>query len=169
MRSALGRIEAFAKSAKARNAKRIQSSGLIAVLLGVLLWQTRWPSLRLGLVLLLFSHVGGALLLLYRNRELARDIEALEEQLFDESKMGRWFDREQSWAKRVMLFENISRTAGFLALGYGFWVPTGSVTVAVLLGVMYPAVTYFGLERRSYERRRQALTSEKSQALGLPG
>ncbi len=139
-------MSSYVVAARARYAKQMQSSGLIAVLLAVLLWETKWPSLRPGLIVLLVSYAGSALLAFYRKQ--------------DASSGPSWFDREQRWLTRLMLFETISRTAGFLALGYGFWVPTRSVTVAVLLGVVYPAATYFGLERRKYQRRMRALRAE---------
>ncbi len=141
-------MRSYATAARARYAKQAQSSGLIALLLAVLLWQTKWPSLRLGLIALLLSYVGSTLLSLYRKQELSRDIE---------------FDRERQWLTGLMLFENISRTAGFLALGYGFWVATRSVTVGLVLGVVYPALTYFGLERRNYQRRMKALETEQAE------
>ncbi len=140
-------MSSYAVAARERYARQTKSSGLIAVLLAVLLWQTKWPSLRPGLLILLVSYAGSAVLALYRLR--------------DTSSGQMWLDREQRWLTGLMLFEALSRTAGFLVLGYGFWVPTRSVTVGLLLGVVYPAATYFGLEQRNYQRRMRNLRKER--------
>ncbi len=161
MGSALERLAALAQGLKVRTARREQTAVVISVLLGVLLWQTKWPSLRPGLTILLLAYVGSALVLLYRTKRLAQDIEQVNEGLFKPDRALHWFDREQAWTRGLMLFETLSRTLGFLVLGYGFYAATGSVTVAIALGVVYPALSFLGLEWRSYERQMRSLGTER--------
>ncbi len=166
MTSALDRISSYAAAMRTRNAARVRSNAIIAVLLALLLWETQWPSLRPGLLILLIAYLGSALWLSYRNKQLAHAIEQVEEGLFKPAAIPKWFNTEEAFLRRLMLFENILRTIGFAVLGYGFWVPTGSVLIAVLLGAVYPAISYFALERRNYRRRLQTLLAAKNEALG---
>lgn len=72
-----------------------------------------------------------------------------------------WFDRQESFAVWSTRAEAGLRTVGFLVLGYGFWLATRSDVIALLLGIGYPAVTYFGMERRNNQRAAQTLRTEK--------
>ncbi len=134
---------------------------IIAVLLAVLLWETVWPSLRPGLIILLAGYVGTAILFLYRNATLARAATALRTEEPARGAVLAWFDKEDSFAKWAALLETGLRTIGFLVLGYGFWLATRSDAISLLLGVGYPAITYFGMDRRNRLRARQRLQTEK--------
>ena len=47
---------------------RLRTSVLAAVLIGVLAWYTKWPSLRLGLLILLVGQLALAIMLFVRKR-----------------------------------------------------------------------------------------------------
>jgi hypothetical protein len=72
-----------------------------------------------------------------------------------------WFDRQESFAIWSTRVEAGLRTAGFLVLGYGFWLATRSGLISLLLGIGYPALTYFGMERRNNQRAMQTLRTER--------
>ena len=72
-----------------------------------------------------------------------------------------WFDRQESFALWSTRAEAGLRTLGFLVLGYGFWLATRSDVIALLLGIGYPGLTYFGMERRNNRRAVQTLRAEK--------
>ncbi len=72
-----------------------------------------------------------------------------------------WFERQETFAVWSTRVETGLRTAGFLVLGYGFWLATRSDVIALLLGLGYPALTYFGMERRNNQRALQTLRTER--------
>ena len=150
MEEAAHRLSSYLASLRVKNAARVRSNAIISILLALLLWKTQWPSLRLGLLVLLIAYLGSALWLAMRNRRLAGEHDPLS-----------WFNEEERSLRRMMIFETTSRMLGFLILGYGFWVATHSWPLAFLLGVAYPLITYFGLERRAYERRLRSLRAER--------
>ncbi|MDQ2840848.1 MAG: hypothetical protein M3Y72_07390 [Acidobacteriota bacterium] len=160
MQPAIGRIQSLIAATRARHLNRVRSSAVVALLLALLLWQTQWPSLKAGLVLLLIGYGGAASLLLYRAFALRRWTVRSPELM-------RWFDDEQAFASRLMLFESVTRGAGFLVLGYGIWIATRNALLAIGLGIAYPAFAYFLLERKNYERAKRSLQIEKEAAAAL--
>lgn len=111
---------------------RLRTSVLAAILIGFLVWYTEWPSLKIGLILLLFGQLGIAMMLLIRKRTAAAHITTSEDEFL--------------WRLRV--FDNCQRLVGFAALGYGFWTATRNVWLALALGILYPAVCAIGLFTR---------------------
>lgn len=146
------RLFSFIAAARKRYVARMRSLAIVALLLAALLWLTKWPSLRLGLILLLAGQAAVILLLLNRVRRLGREQ--------GEASIS-WFDEESAFVTRLALFETFTRTIGFLVLGYGVWVATRSWAIALALGVGYPAVAFFGMERRNQQRARKMLVTEK--------
>ncbi len=146
------RLAAVIDAARRRHLATVRADGIIALLLGALLWFTQWPSLRIGLTILLIGYLCAVLLLLNRNRQLTRDIE---------NPTHSWFDAEARFSSRLNILEGLTRTIGFVVLGYGFWRATGSIALALALGIGYPVAAYFGMERRKYLRTRQLLKSER--------
>jgi hypothetical protein len=113
-----------------RNTKRLRTSLLAAIIIGALVWYTRWPTLKPGLLLLLVGQLGVALILLWRNRTIA---------------MSRLHTSEEVFLRRLRIFDNCQRTLGFAVLGYGFWTATHNLWLALALGVLYPAVAALGV------------------------
>ncbi len=169
MRDAIERISALAAMAGARYRKRMRFSLFIALLLAALLWRTTWPSLRPGLIILLAGYVGAACLFFYRSARLSKETELLRSQPGDRGALLQWFDKEEAFGKWSAAAEASLRAVGFMVLGYGFWLATRSGLVALLLGIGYPAITYFGVERRNNQRVRQALGTEREAMAGFLG
>jgi hypothetical protein len=46
-------------------------------------------------------------------------------------------------------------------LAYGFWARTGQLWIALLLGVVYPAVAYVGMARRVQQSQLKRLDSDR--------
>jgi hypothetical protein len=134
-------IGTLAAITRAQNTSRIKTSLFYAVLLILLWWQTRWPSLHWGLSMLLLAQLGSALLLLWRNMRL-----------LPSEPGGEWIANQLRWETRLHVFENVTRAAGFLLLAWGFWQATRNVSVALLLGVIYPGFMYWGVARKNYAR-----------------
>jgi hypothetical protein len=120
------------------NTRRLRTSLLAAVLIGILAWYTKWPSLRLGLLILFAGQLGLAVMVLMRNRALA----------------GQSADPREAFLRRLRLFDNFQRTFGFAVLAYGFWTATRNLWLSLALGVLYPAVCAAGIFNRSDRLRR---------------
>jgi hypothetical protein len=56
---------------------------------------------------------------------------------------------------------------GFLALGYAFWITTGSLGFAVAIGVVYPAAFYLGMIRRKTRAAIRQLRAKKQELASL--
>jgi hypothetical protein len=134
---------------------------IVALLLAALLWRTTWPSLRPGLIILLIGYFGAAILFLYRNSKLGAEARRMQNGAAASEDLLGWFDRQESFALWSTRAEAGLRTLGFLVLGYGFWLATRSGVIALLLGIGYPALTYFGMERRNNQRAAQTVRTEK--------
>lgn len=117
---------------------RLRTSVLAAILIGVLAWYTRWPSLRLGLLILLVGQLALALMLFVRKR--TGDFQSV--------------DSEEAFWNRLRLVDNCQRTLGFGVLAYGFWTATHNLWLALALGVLYPAVSALGVFNRRNRLRR---------------
>lgn len=152
---------------RVENGKRIVSSWFIAILIAVLLWQTRWPSLHVGLLVLLVTQAAIPVALQNQNRILSRDLNAWESTPPDEHSILHWFALQERSVGRLAAFENLGRLAGFALLAYGFWVASGYIWLAIGLGLIYPVIIYFGVTRNDTRRRRQELRKRK-QELNLP-
>ena len=127
----------------------------MTAVIGLLLWQTQWLILRPGLAILLAGQLGTALMLLLHNFRLAKG----------EGPPSQWFDAELAFVKRLALFENALRLAGFVVLAYEFWLATGNLIVSLLIGLVYPLTAYFGMARNSYVRSVRQLQADKEEAL----
>jgi hypothetical protein len=167
MQSALERFSSLVALAHARHGKRIRFAVLMALLIAVLLWRTQWPTLWPGLAILLCTQLGAALLLLHRNRQLSRYLHHLRSETQNIGISLHWFDTEQSFLKHLALFENGARMIGFIALAYGFWVPTRSLWIALTLGLIYPVVVYFGMGRLNTKRTMNDLQGQKDEMQAL--
>jgi hypothetical protein len=161
MRAAIERVCSLIGAVRAHNAKRARFSLIVALLLAALLWRTTWPSLRPGLIILLIGYFGTAMLFLYRNAKLAAEAREMQNGTCQNGEILDWFDRQERFAVWSTRAEAGLRTAGFLVLGYGFWLVTRSDVIALLLGIGYPVVTYFGMERRNNQRAMQSLRTER--------
>ncbi len=161
MQAAIDRICALSASTRTSNAKRVRFSLIVALLLAALLWRTTWPSLRPGLIILLIGYFGTAMLFLYRNAKLTAETRRMRARGAEKEEILGWFERQDKFAMWSTRLESGLRMAGFLVLGYGFWLATRSGVIALLLGIGYPALTYFGMERRNNQRARQVLKTEK--------
>lgn len=120
------------------NNRRLRTSLLAAVLIGILAWYTKWPSLRLGLLILFVGQLGLAVMVLMRNRALT----------------GQTADSQEAFLRRLRLFDNCQRTFGFAVLAYGFWRATRNLWLSLALGVVYPAVCAAGIFNRRDRLRR---------------
>ena len=149
--------------AHAQHAKSARAAGLLGVLLALLLWETRWPSLRLGLIVLLMGQLAAMAMLMRRNARNANDLKRLRTGGMVESELLSWFDEEERVAGQLTVVETSTRLVGFLMLAYGFWQATGSVAIALLLGVFYPVIAYFGIVRKNHVRMIKKLQAQKSQ------
>jgi len=157
--------------AQARNARHLRFAALVAVLVALLLWRTQWVTLRPGLIVLLIGQLGAALLLLYRNASLSRDLRRLQNTSSAAERSSlTWFDGEEAFVKRLALFENGLRLVGFALLAYGFWLPTRSIFIALAIGVAYPVTAYFGIGRRTTVRTLRDLEAQRNelQAASIP-
>ncbi len=166
MQAAVERVASFLLSVRARNRTRIRSAVVIALVIGALLWQTRWPSLQPGLALLLFGQLAVALLLWFRNTRLANGLERLRQRT-DPVQLLSWFDMEAVEIKQLSLVENGMRAAGFLLLAWGFWTATRNLWISVALGLFYPVAAYFGLARRSDRTARERLFNEREEVQAI--
>jgi hypothetical protein len=161
VQAATERVCSLIAAVRSHNAKRGRFSLAVALLLSALLWRTTWPSLRPGLIILLIGYLGTALLFLYRNTKLGAEARQMRNDAAKSEGLFGWFDRQESFAVWSTRAEAGLRALGFLVLGYGFWLATHSGIIALLLGIGYPALTYFGVERRNNQRAAQALRTEK--------
>ena len=78
-----------------------------------------------------------------------------------------WFEEENTFSRRLALVENVVRTIGFAVLAYGFWVATRSTSVSLLLGVVYPASTYFGMSRKKQQRTMTQIKAQREEVAAL--
>lgn len=161
MEAARERVYALMEKAQAGNMARVRSAAVVAFLMAALLWFTKWPTLRPGLLILLCGQIVLILILLQRRVLLARKIERWHASFPERDPFAEWFDGEVRFTTRLGIIEDLIRTIGFLTLGYGFWIATGSVLIALALGVVYPAFAYFGMERKKRQRAKRALQAEK--------
>lgn len=155
MQEPIERVTRLAASARQRNTRRLRVALIIALLVAALLLRGTWPWLRPGLFILLAGYLATALLFLFHNARLAPGEGTHARDLLG------WFDREQSFLRWSGMLETVVRSAGFLVLGYGFWLATRSSLIALLLGLGYPAITYFAVDRRNNQQARQNLQIEK--------
>jgi len=146
---------------------RVRSAVVVAFLLAALLWFTKWPSLRPGLVILLGGQLGLLVILFRRSFAISREMQPVQASNQEKDAFANWFDREARFAKRSGVAENLIRTIGFVMLGYGLWTATGSVPIALALGIVYPAFAYFGMERRKHLRVQRMLQAENDATIAL--
>ena len=162
MDAATQQVNAQAILAHTDHSRNKKAAALLGALMAVLLWQTRWPSLRAGLVVLVMGQLVVVAMLTRRNWAIAKSLEGLRKENGPGADLLGWFDQEESFAKRLTLIENAIRLVGFLMLAYGFWYATGSIAVAVLLGIFYPVIAYFGIVRKKHLRNISKLKAQRS-------
>src|SRR3954463_6009033 len=129
------------------------SSWFIAGLIAVLLWQTRWPSLRTGLLVLMLTQAAIPLALQNQNRIISHHLTGWTSTPPDGESILRWFSLQERFIGRLALVENGGRLAGFALLAYGFWVASGYIWLAIGLGLIYPVIIYFAITRKDTRRR----------------
>lgn len=152
MQAATDRIALSMKQSRAQNTRRMRSSAYVVILLTALLWWTQWPSLQLGIIVLLLGQLATTGLYILRNSRIGAELAALRTSPIDSAAAKHWFRGERAFLRRLALVESSVRTAGFALLAYGFWVATRSTAVSVLLGVIYPLAAYFGINRQNQRR-----------------
>ncbi len=167
MRAAIDRLCFFAVQARARNTKAMRSAAYVAVLLTLLLWWTQWPSLLAGIIILLFAQLSIVIFYLMRNSRISRELTRFEDYPADGLSLLSWFEDERIFSSRLVLLENVLRTVGFLVLAYGFWIATRSTFIFLLLGVVYPVSTYFGMSRKKQQRTIAQITAQKEEVAAL--
>ncbi len=147
---------------RARHAKRSRFAAVIAALIAVLFYQTQWLILRPGLAILLVGQACVALALFLKNAKLQKDLDRTKAGAINATAFPAWFEGEELFVKRLALFENACQMIGFAALGYGIWVPTRSLWLALAIGVAYPATAYLGITRkRNLKTIRQLRTGKE--------
>ncbi len=167
MEAARERVYALMEKARVSNKARVRSAAVVAFLMAALLWLTKWPSLRPGLWILLCGQIVLILILLHRSVLLARKIESWHASSPERDAFAEWFEGETRFTTRLGIIEDLIRTIGFLTLGYGFWTATGSLLIALALGVAYPAFAYFGMERKKHQRAQRTLQAERDAVAAL--
>jgi hypothetical protein len=153
-------VYSLAQLARSESLKKARVSLVIAALLAALLMFTTWPSPRPGLFTLLAGYLATASWSFYRSRQLAEEAQVLREGVAKSADPLAWFDREDRFLMWSSTAEAIVRAVGFLVLAYGFWRTTGSGSIALLLGLVYPAFTFFG-SRSSNQQARRKLAIER--------
>ena len=151
------RFAFFVENARTRAVKQFRFSLLIAVLIGVLLWQTQWLSLRPGLLILLAGQVLLAGAFLYRTSALKKVSAPSRDEML------RWVMTEQKFVIFSALGESLMRIIGFAVLAYGFWTATHILWISLLLGVLYPVISYFGIARRNTRQLLKHLEQQKDE------
>jgi uncharacterized membrane protein len=133
-------FEAFVSGQRQRHGKRLSVAVLVMLLIAVLLSETQWLNLRTGLIVLLAGQAGVVTALLWRRWRL--DIDRRK------APCSAWFVSEERFIQRLTLFETACQVTGFLLLGRALWMATGSLLLALAIGVVYPMTLYVGLTRR---------------------
>jgi hypothetical protein len=167
MEHAAERVSALAQLARTEYAKRARLSLVIAALLAALAAFTTWPSLRPGLFTLLAGYLATASWLFYRSRQLIGEARALRDEAVRTRNLLDWFDREDRFLSWSSTAEAIVRAGGFLILAYGFWMTTRSRSISLLLGLAYPAFSYFGSLNSARRARRKLLIEKEALASSL--
>jgi hypothetical protein len=161
MASNLDRFHSFIIEIRKRNSKRTRFAELMAVIFALLLWKTTWLALRPGLVILLIGQVALVFVLIYRNLRLSQDLKRGSDT--PRGDVLAWFDQEQAFTMRSTLLENGIRMLGLIVLAYGFWKMTGNLWIALAIGVVYPASSYYGMMRRTSISASQYLRKRKDE------
>lgn len=169
------RFLSFLLLQRALHTKRWRFAAVMALFIAILSYQTQWLILRPGLTILLTGQAGVVFLLLWRNAKLSQDLNrwkaaAAEEPLpagAAEEPLSTWFEAEEKFVKRLAIFETICQMVGFVTLGYEIWVVTRSLLLALAIGVVYPATSYFGITRvRNRKAIRQLRTEKRELTVG---
>lgn len=75
--------------------------------------------------------------------------------------MLRWAESEEHFVSLSTVVEGSVRLAGFLVLAWGFWRATHMLWMALLLGLVYPTISYFGVARRNSRQINRLLQRQK--------
>jgi hypothetical protein len=148
---------AFVLLERRRHARRLYMACVVGVLIAVLIYQTQWLNLRTGLMILLVGQVGAAAALILRIAKLSKNI--------NQSYSASWFESEEFFLNALALFDTACQAAGFLTVGWAFWISTQNLGVSVAIGVLYPVIVCLGITRR---KNRAIIKQLRSQAAGLP-
>lgn len=174
MQESGNRFRLFLVAQRTQYAKKLRSIAVIGALIAVLLYQTQWLGLRPGLAILLTNQAGLASILIWRWTRLNKDLD-LSKMDLPNTDVGHtfaavWLEGEERLIKNLALIENVCQMIGFATLGYEIWIATGSLWLAVAIGLIYPLTAYFGLVRGQHRRairrlrtEREALMSSKSE------
>jgi len=158
---------AFVLLERRRHSQRLYLASLVASLITVLLYQTQWLYLRSGLIVLLAGQVGDVLALLFRRLQLSNDLPEKKSGIVNEVALTGWFEREESFVRHLAFFDAACQVIGFSALGFAFWISTHSLWLALLIGVVYPLTSYFGINRRKKTGTIKELRAKRRELAGL--
>ena len=148
MSAAIDEFLSFVLLQRRRHLKRLNMASFVAALIAVLLYETKWPNLRSGLVVLLAGQMGDVLALLARRVQLSNDLDRKRAEAMNEAAISAWFEREELFVRRLAFFDTACQVVGFLTVGYAFWVTTGSLWLSLAIGLVYPLAAYLGMTRR---------------------
>ncbi len=168
MSGAPDRFLFFVAVERARHLKQLRFASFVAALIAVLIYRTQWLILRPGLMILLAGQAGAAAFLLWRNTALSKDLNRINVGAMAKEAIPVWFKKEEQFVKHLALLESVCQVIGFVALGYGFWMATRTVWLALAIGVVYPATVYLGMTRVKNLRAIKQLRTEKQEIL-FPG
>jgi hypothetical protein len=168
-------VEQLASSvaiARSRISNEIRSAVLLAIVTAALLYFIRWPSLQPGLAIIVASRLIIAFALFRRNRAYRKTLDDVRRDRIQGSSVVSWFDGEERFLKRVKFFY-AGPVVGVMILAYGFWMQTGSLWIAIALGLVYPASITIGIWRMYDVRgirtlRRQRIQIQALLAAGEP-
>lgn len=149
--------------AHAEDVRHMRFVLFMTALLALLLWQTRWPSLRPGLGVLIIGQSAAALVVLRHRTQLVARLRELSSRNAADDEVLSWLKAEETYIKRSYLLESFLRAAGFVVLAYGFWAVTGRFWVAFALGVLYPVIVYFGMTRATIQRRLRGIDKQRAE------
>jgi hypothetical protein len=163
VQAAFDQFFSFVASERTSHARRLRFASLLCILIVGLLYRTQWIVLRPGLTILLGGQAGVAIASFFRNQQLRKTLHQQEIWPAEQDSISAWFEGEESFVRRLALFETICQMAGFAVLGYELWIASGSLPVAVAIGIVYPAAMYFGMARKRNSTWTRQLMTKKQQ------
>lgn len=161
MAPAAEKFSSFVALAQSRNFKEIRSNLLVAAVTAVLLYFIQWPALRAGLTVIVVSRVLLAAVSFRRHSSYRKLLDRLSHDDFNTAGMMPWFDEEQKFVSRAKLLY-AGPILGLMILGYGLWVQTRNLWIAIALGVVYPASIAFGVWNANDVRAIRLIRKQRS-------
>lgn len=132
----------------------------MAIVIAVLLWQTTWLSLRPGLLILLIGQISAAAVFFAHRSAIGGTGSCL--------RMLTWFDGEERFVSFSALVESVFRVVGFVVLAYGFWTATHILWITLILGIVYPLFSYFGVARRNTRQMLNTISRQRNELEQFP-